>query len=185
MLFRLHVYTLGMRIESPAFTEREMRGFLDEVSDHERQRLIGRLQAASARLAILVNEGLGRQSNRPEAWTGHDVLAHIAVLSKFYGMLTYQVGSGKVTQVELLEHVQARDVAGEQLSALSDRELLSIAQQDHQRTIAFLQSADAAAMRRQATLYEGFSMSALELALLGLCSHLEIHLDQLQRARQP
>lgn len=173
-----------MRVESPAFTEREMRGFLDEVTDHERRRLIERLRAGSARLVELVTAGLGHETNGPEGWSGHDVLAHIAVLSKFYGMLTYQVGSGKVTQVELLDHVQARDIAGEQLSALSDRELLSMAQQDHQRTITFLQSADAAAMHRRATLYDGFSMSALELALLGLCSHLEIHLDQLQRARR-
>jgi len=42
-----------VRIESPAFTEREMRGFLGEVIDHERQRLADRLEADSARLAEL------------------------------------------------------------------------------------------------------------------------------------
>ena len=174
-----------MRVESPAFTEREMRGFLDEVTDHERDRLIERLQAASAGLADEVKAGLGPQANGQQDWNGHDVLAHIAVLSKFYGMLTYQVGSGKLKDVELLQHVQARDVAGEQLSALSDGELLAMAQRDHQRTIDFLRSADGAALHRRATLYEGFSLSALELAQLGLCSHLEIHLAQLQRTRRP
>src|SRR2546421_7828099 len=185
MLTSLHVYTFGMRVESPAFTEREMRGFLDEVTDHERRRLIDRLQAASAGLAEQVKAGLGQQTSGHQDWNGHDVLAHIAVLSKFYGMLTYQVGSGKLTEIELLQHVQARDVAGEQLSALSDGELLAIAQREHQRTIAFLQSADGTAMHRRATLNDGFSMSALELALLGLCSHLEIHLAQLERTRRP
>ena len=36
-------------------------------------------------------------------------------------------------------------------------------------------------MQRRAVLYEGFSMSAAEIAQLPLCSHLEIHLDQLER----
>jgi hypothetical protein len=194
-----------VRVESPAFTEREMRSFLDEVTDHERRHLIGRVQAASARLGALF-EGphptLPRERGRDESvsthpalprergretdsWNGHDVLVHIAVLSKFYGMLAYQVGSGKVSNVELLEYVRARDVAGEQLSSQSDNELLTTIQQDHQRTITYLESADSEALHRRATLYEGFSMSALELALLGLCSHLEIHIDQLERTRRP
>jgi hypothetical protein len=171
-----------VRIESPAFTEREMRAFLDEVADHERRQLIERLRASSARLDQLARAGISAAADGQDGWSGHDVLAHIVVLSKFYGTLAYQVGSGKVTKVELLDHVKARDVAGEQLSALSDADLLQMAHQEHQRTLAFLESTNGAALSRRATLYEGFSMSALELALLGLCSHLEIHLDQLERA---
>ena len=68
------------------------------------------------------------------------------------------------------------------MSSLPDADLLAMARADHQRTIAYLESADATAMQRRAELYEGFSMSALELASLALCAHLEIHLDQLQRA---
>jgi hypothetical protein len=59
-----------------------------------------------------------------------------------------------------------------------------MAQRDHQRTIAYLRGADATAMRRRAVLYEGFSMSAAEIAQLPLCGHLEIHLDQLERTLQ-
>jgi hypothetical protein len=55
-----------------------------------------------------------------------------------------------------------------------------MAQRDHQRTIAYLRSADAAALQRRAVLDEGFSMSAEEIAQLPLCAHLEIHLDQLE-----
>ena len=161
-----------------------MRGFLEEVTDHERRHLIERLQAGSARLDTIARAGFEQRPDGEHEWNAHDVLAHIVVLSKFYGMLTYQVGSGKVSNVELLEHVKARDVAGEQLVSLSDAQLLQMANMEHQRTIAFIQSASPTAMQRRATLYEGFSLSALELALLGLCNHLEIHLDQMEQVNR-
>jgi len=161
-----------------------MRAFLDEAVDHERGRLADRLEADSSRLAELVRRipsaSAGASGSGPE-WSGHDILAHIVVLSKFYGTVTYRVGSGKLAQIELLEAVQSRDPAGERLSSLPAAELLAMAQKDHQRTIAYLRSADSAAMQRRAVLYEGFSMSAAELAQLPLCAHLEIHLDQLER----
>jgi hypothetical protein len=171
-----------MRVESPAFTEREMRGFLEEVTDHERRHLIERLKAGSARLEKVVRAGFEQRPDGEHEWNAHDVLAHIVVLSKFYGMLTYQVGSGKVGDVDLLQNVKARDLAGEQLMRLSDSELLQMAHREHQRTITFIESAPPSAMQRRATLYQGFSMSALELGLLGLCNHLEIHLDQMEQA---
>jgi hypothetical protein len=174
-----------VRIESPTFTEREMRAFLEEAVDYERRRLADRLETDSTRLAELVRQGMASPSGggsgwEPE-WNAQDVLAHIAVLSKFYGTLIYRVGSGKLSQIELLEAVQSRDPAGEQLSSLPPDQLLTMAQRDHQRTIAYLRSADAAAMQRRAVLYDGFSMSAAEIAQLPLCAHLEIHLDQLER----
>ena len=173
-----------MRIESPAFTEREMRAFLDEAVDYERRRLADRLEADSARLGKLAPTlTLPQRGSEPsEGWSAQEILAHIAVLSKFYGTVIYRVGSGKLSQIELLEAVQSRDPAGEQLSSLPPDQLLAMAQRDHQRTIAYLRSADAAAMQRRAVLYEGFSMSAAELTALPLCAHLEIHLDQLERA---
>lgn len=181
-----------MRIESPAFTEREVGAFLDEFAEHERRRLADRLEADSARLAELVRENLRDMpsptmggSGSGSQWNAHEVLAHIAVLSKFYGVLTYQVGTGKVTTVDLLPQVQARDVAGEQLSSLPPEQLLAMAQRDHQRTVAYLRSASAATLQRRAVLSEGFSMSAAEIAQLPLCAHLEIHLEQLERTLRP
>jgi hypothetical protein len=171
-----------VRIESPSFTEREMRAFLDEFVDHERERIADRLETISARLVEIVAQGVSHGPNGQHEWTGHEVLAHIATVSKFYGILAYQVGGGKVAETDLLEQVHMRDVATEQLSALSDDELLALTLRDHQRTIAYLRSADAAAMQRKARLYEGFSMTAMEIATLPLCGHLELHLDQLERA---
>ena len=172
-----------VRIESPAFTEREMRAFLDEAVDYERRRLADRLEADSARLGKLAPTVTlaQRGSEDTHDWTGHEILAHIAVLSKFYGTVVYRVGSGKLSRIELLEAVQSRDPAGEQLRSLPPDELLAMVQRDHQRTIAYLRGADAAAMQRRAVLYEGFSMTAAEIAQLPLCAHLEIHLDQLER----
>jgi hypothetical protein len=175
-----------VRVESPAFTEREMWSFLDEIVDFERRRLADRLEADSARLAELVR-GIpaGSVGGSGPEWTGHDILAHIVVLSKFYGVLTSRIGSGKLSELELLPNVKDRDVAGEQLSSLPPDQLLAFAQRDHQRTIAYLRSADAEAMRRRAVLHSGFSMSAQEIASMPLCAHLEIHLDQLERTLKP
>jgi hypothetical protein len=145
-----------------------MRAFLEEAVDYER-------------LAELVRDIPSSASGNGSEWTGHDILAHIAVLSKFYGTVVYRVGSGKLSQIELLEAVKSRDPAGEQLRTLPPNQLLDMVQRDHQRTIAYLRSADAAAMQRRAVLYEDFSMSAAEIAQLPLCAHLEIHLDQLER----
>jgi hypothetical protein len=160
-----------------------MRAFLEEAVDHERRRLADRLEEDSARLGKLSPTLTLPQRARESSggWTAHEILAHIAVLSKFYGVLTSRVGSGKVSQIELLEAVQSRDPAGEQLSSLPPDQLLAMVQRDHQRTIAYLRGADAAAMQRRAVLYEGYSMSAAEIAQLPLCAHLEIHLDQLER----
>ncbi len=163
-----------------------MRSFLDEVVDYERRRLADRLEADSARLADLVRKiRHGSRAGSGPEWTGHDVLAHIVVLSKFYGVLTSRIGSGKLSQMDLLPQVKDRDVAGEPLTSLPPEQLLAFAQRDHQRTVAYLRSADAQAMQRRAVLYEGFSMSAQEIASTPLCAHLEIHLDQLERTLRP
>src|SRR5260370_8987667 len=100
-----------MRIESPAFTEREILGSLDEFRDHERQQLADRLEAGSRRLAELVRtlpSASRGGSASPDEWTAQEGLAHIAVLSKFYALLTYQVGSGKMTQRHFLPRVRHR-----------------------------------------------------------------------------
>lgn len=72
-----------------------MRAFLDEAVDHERRRLADRLEVDSAKLAELVGNIPSNSEASSGDWTGHEVLAHIAVLSKFYGTVTYRVGSGQ------------------------------------------------------------------------------------------
>jgi hypothetical protein len=171
-----------VKIESPAFTQTDVRAFLDELLDHERIALAERLESDSSRLATLVQPGI-EQGNGGGRWSGHEILAHIVVLSKFYGMLTSQVGAGKLTEVDLLNAAQSRDVAAEPLLSLPSATLLAMAQRDHQRTAAYLRAASALDLARRATMIGNVSMSAHEIAALPLCAHLEIHLDQLDQAR--
>jgi hypothetical protein len=169
-----------MKIESTAFTRADVEQFLDEMLDHDRQELAGRLEKASARLAEVgprVNAGPGGTQ-----WSEHELLAHIAVLSKFYGVLVHKISSGQMTEVDLLENVNLRDVAGEQLAQIEPAELLRMALADQARTLKLLRTVEPASLRRQVKQENGELMSAIDVARLPLINHLEMHVDQLERA---
>jgi hypothetical protein len=171
-----------MKIESPGFTAADLDHYRDELTDHERLNLVGRLERATARLAELgpkVSEGTSTETD----WSPNEVLAHIAVLSKFYGMLTYKIGSGQMTELDLLGNVNLRDVLGEQLAKEPPRTLVEMATADHRRTIDYLQKADAQAMRREVVVDGGRAlMRAADVAREALIGHLEVHIEQLENA---
>ena len=172
-----------MKIESTAFTPTDLHGFMDEFLDHERVLLADRLERATARLAELgprITSGHG-----DGAWSSHDVLAHIAVLSKFYGVLVHKISSGQMTELNLLENVNVRDVAGEQMAKLDPAELLRMALADHRRSIETLRAVEPRALRRAARLEDGTMMTAEEIARLPLVAHLELHVQQLERSLEP
>jgi hypothetical protein len=169
-----------MKIESPAFTRTDVEQFLDEMLDHDRQALGDRLEKASARLAELgprVKPGRGESE-----WSEHELLAHIAVLSKFYGVLVHKISSGQMTDLDLLENVNLRDVVGEQMAQIEPAELLRMALADQVRTLRLLRTAGASSLRRTAKQENGELISAIEVARLPLVNHLEMHVDQLERA---
>jgi hypothetical protein len=169
-----------MKIESTAFTSAELQGFLDELVDHDRQSLIGRLENASARLAELgprIKAGHGEGT-----WSSHEILAHIAVLSKFYGVLVHKIASGQMTELNLLENVHLRDVVGQQMAELEPGDLLRMIEADHERTLQTLRTTEPAALRRTAKLEDGTVMSAEDVARLPLLNHLELHLIQLEES---
>ena len=169
-----------MKIESTAFTRSDVERFLDEMLDHDRQLLADRLEKASARLAELgprVSAGRGEGE-----WSQHELLAHIAVLSKFYGVLVHKISSGQMSEIDLLENVNLRDVVGEQMAQIEPAELLQMALSDQARTLKLLRGAEPASLRRQAKQENGELISAIEVARLPLVNHLEMHLDQLERA---
>src|SRR6202049_3250441 len=125
-----------MKIESTSFTQSDLLQFLDDLLDHERFELADRLEKASARLARIggrIEAGAGSDS-----WSHHEVLAHIAVLSKFYGVLVHKISSGQVTEVDLLANTTLRDVAGQQMAAIAPPDLLKMVAADHARTIKLL-----------------------------------------------
>ena len=170
-----------MKIESTAFTRADLERFSGQFIDYERLALAERIERDSARLRELAQGLDAAAPSSGEEWSAHEVLAHIALFSKFYGMLIYKVGSGQFTEYDLLSSVQARDVAGRQLAAQPVAALLEAIHADHQRTVAYLRSADAASMQRRLDAGDGFSVSAEEIARLFLCAHLEQHLDHLAR----
>ena len=169
-----------MKIESTAFTRADVEQFMDEMLDHDRLELAGRLEKTSARLAELgprVAAGSGDGE-----WSPHELLAHIAVVSKFYGVLVHKISSGQMTELDLLENVNLRDVVGEEMAQIEPSELLRMALADQVRTLKLLRAVEPAALRRQAKQENGELMSAIDVARLPLINHLEMHVDQLERA---
>jgi hypothetical protein len=169
-----------MKIESTAFTRADLDQFLDQMLGHDRQVLADRLEKASARLAAV---GPKIKAGRGDGeWSNHEVLAHIVVLSKFYGVLVHKISTGKMNELDLQENVNLRDVVGEQMAQIEPAELLRMALAEQARTLALLRSVEPAALRRQARLEDGTLMSAEEVARLPLVNHLEMHVDQLEAA---
>jgi hypothetical protein len=172
-----------MTEESTTFTATDLQGFLDEMVDHDRLMLADRLQIASERLAEygqLVTPSQGEKGT--PSWSAHEVLAHIVVLSKFYGVIFHKVSSGTMTELDLLNNVGLRDAMDEQMAQIEPKELIRMALEDHARTIKALRAANAASMRRVVKVDGGETMTAEEVARLPLISHLELHIDQLARA---
>ncbi|HKV86923.1 MAG TPA: DinB family protein [Candidatus Dormibacteraeota bacterium] len=168
-----------MKIESTAFTVDDVRSFMASYRDHEREVLARRLEDVSRRLAVLAPH-IGSAGSNGDGWNAHEVLAHIAVVSKFYGVLVHKIASGQVTELDLLESVHMRDAAGEQMAALKDEELVKMALADQERTIKTLRRLDAESLGRSALMSGEVTMTAEEVARLPLISHLELHLDQLE-----
>ena len=169
-----------MKIESPSFTQAEVDAFLDQQIEHERMRLVERLESASERLVALAAR-IPRDRSEGGAWTAHETLAHIAVLSKFYGVMVHRVAGGQMTEVDLLANVNLRDVAGDQMAAMSGDELLQAIRADHARTAKLLRTVEPSALRRSVTLTSGESVTAEFIARYPLINHLEEHIEQLAR----
>src|SRR5450759_2297873 len=153
-----------MKIESTSFTRVEVEQFLIEMLDHDRHVLADRLERASARLAELgprVKAGGGETE-----WSQHELLAHIAVLSKFYGVLVHKISSGQMSELDLLQNVNLRDVFGEQMAQIEPAELVRMALADQARTLKLLRAADSSLLRRTAKQENGELISAEEVTRL-------------------
>jgi len=169
-----------VKIESPAFTMDDVKAFMSTYRDRERHLLADRLQRISDRLAEIGPQVSSRQSDEAE-WNAHEVLAHLAVVSKFYGVLVHRIASGKLTDMNLLEAVNLRDAAGKQMSELDPAELLRMTLADHQRTINTLHTVDPASLQNSARVDDGTTMTAEEVARLPLITHMEMHVEQLEK----
>jgi hypothetical protein len=170
-----------VKIESPSFTQSDLDQFLDGQLDRERMHMADRLERASERLAAIAPRILA-ETGADGDWTDHEVLAHIAVLSKFYGVMVHKISSGQLIEVDMLANTNLRDVAGEQMAAMSPADLLQMIREDH-RTAKLLRTVDAASLRRGARLPSGETVTAEFLARYPLINDLEEHVEQLERER--
>src|SRR5438309_12118562 len=121
----------------------DVKAFMSTYRDRERQLLADRLQRISDRLAEIGPHVSSRQSDEAE-WNAHEVLAHLAVVSKFYGVLAHSIESGKLTDMNLPRTVNLRDAAGKRMSEREPAELLHMTRADHHRTINTLRTVDPA-----------------------------------------
>jgi hypothetical protein len=169
-----------VKIESPTFTIDDLRGFLDTYLDRERNLLADRLKGANERLVALAPRIKPERSDRDE-WTAHELLAHIAVLSKFYGVLVHRIATDQQPSMDLMEAVHLRDAVGHQMSLLDPPDLVRLIVADHDRTIETLRTAAPRQLRRTAQLGDDIEMSAEDIARLPLVSHLELHIEQLEK----
>jgi hypothetical protein len=170
-----------MKLESPDFTMDDVTGFMTAYRDRERNLLADRLQRVSDRVAEL-GPKIKAQSGEDGGWSAHETLAHIAVVSKFYGVLVHRISSGQLSELNLLEAVNLRDGAGQQMSQLETAELVRMTLADHARTIRSLREADPESMRKVARVDNGTELTAEEVARLPLVTHLEMHVEQLEKA---
>ena len=170
-----------MKIESPAFTLDDIRAFMSSYRDRERHLLADRLQRVSDRIAELGPRVTGAVNENDPEWNAHEILAHIAVVSKFYGVLVHRIASGKIADMDLLEAVNLRDAAGRQMAELDPEELVRQALADHERTLKTLREADVESLERSARMDDGTPMTAEQVARLPLISHLEMHVEQLEK----
>lgn len=170
-----------MKIESPAFTMDDIRVFMASYRDRERNLLADRLQRVSDRVAVLGPQVADAVNDDDPDWNAREILAHIAVVSKFYGILVHRIASGKIGDMNLLEAVNMRDAAGRQTAELDPEELVSQTLADHQRTLKTLRESDVASLESAARMDDGTSMTAEEVARLPLITHLEMHVEQLER----
>ena len=168
-----------MKIESN-FTIDDVKGFMDGYLLRERDLLVRRLQRIGEDLAMLAPAIKQRAGDGTE-WNAHEILAHVAVVAKFYGVMVHRIASGKMNDVALVESVNLRDVAGRQTADLPPDEIVAAARADIERTVQALRSADASALRRTARIDDGTTMTAEDVARLPLVTHLEAHVDDLKK----
>jgi DinB family protein len=171
-----------MKIESPGFTMDDIRAFMTSYRDRERHLLADRLQRVSERVAELGPRVKRHTDDSVSEWNAHEILAHIAVVSKFYGVLVHRIAGGKLEDMNLLEAVNLRDSAGRQMAELEPGELARQAVADQQRTIQTLREVDPSSLERSARIDDGTSMTAEQVARMPLIAHLEMHVEQLEKA---
>jgi len=169
-----------MRENSNRFTADDLPRFLSEIFDHETRNTADRLRRASQRM----NELVARVPEEPRGdgeWNAKEVLAHIAVLSHAYGVFSYMIANGKLSELNFADVISQRDVEGDKYMAMTAAEIAAEATRQHQRTLKFLAGASAEQLLRECRVESG-TITAEYVVRLPLVVHLEQHVAELEKA---
>jgi hypothetical protein len=172
--------TQAPREDSSTFSAADVPRFFDEIFEFEMRHTATRLRAASARLQELA----ARIPDTPRGdgdWNAKEVLAHIAVLSRAYGVFGYLIATGRLTEVPLGDVINQRDREGDKFMEMPAAEIAAEAVKHHERTLKFLEGATVEQLRRECRVERG-SMTAEHVIRLPLVAHLEQHIEQLEQS---
>jgi hypothetical protein len=168
-----------MRQESAAFTSADVPRFFSQLAELDIAQTRDRLKAASARMVELAAR-VPDERGDGETWNAKEVLAHVAVLSRAYGVFAYMVAHERIGELNLGDIISQRDVVGEEMAQQSVAEIVAQARKQHDRTLKFL--ATATTEQWSKTVRTEFGELRVEgLIRLPLVVHLEDHLDQVER----
>jgi hypothetical protein len=169
-----------MKQESASFTAADVPRFFEEIFLVDVRNTMERLRAAGQRLDQLSSSIADERGQGPD-WNAKEILAHIAILSRAYGVFAYMVGNGRLAELELGPVISQRDVVGEEMAQRPVQEIMAEIRRQHERTLTFLESATAEQLRRTCKTENG-EITAEHLVRVPLVAHLEQHVGQLEEA---
>jgi hypothetical protein len=170
-----------MQTESASFTAADLPHFMEEILVWDVRATADRLRHANARVHQLAERIPDGAPTDAAEWNAKEVLAHIAVLSRAYGVFAYMVAKGRLTELPLEGVIMQRDVVGAEMAAMPVAEIVAELDRQNQRTLEFLAAATPEELRRTLKVEHG-EVTADYLIRLPLVSHFEQHLDQLEAA---
>ncbi|MEA2645216.1 MAG: hypothetical protein QOE92_299 [Chloroflexota bacterium] len=168
-----------MKQESSEFTSADVPRFFDQLLEIDMRQTAARLEAASDRMQELAARIPDTRSGDAE-WNAKEVLAHVAVLSRAYGVFAYMIANGRLREMDLGAIISQRDAYGEELAARPIPEIVAEAVKQHQRTLKFMASATTEQFKTRAKTEHG-DIPVDHILRLPLVVHLEDHLDQIER----
>lgn len=170
-----------MKSESAAFTVADLPRFFEEILVWDAKATADRLRRANKRMHELAERIPEEAPEAGDGWNAKEVLAHIAVLSRAYGVFGYMVAKGRLTDLTMESVITQRDVLGAELAARPRAEIVAEADRQHQRTLKFLAEVTPEELLRTVQVESG-KVTAEYLVRMPLVAHLEQHIDQLERA---
>ena len=169
-----------MRENSNSFTSADLPRFLDEIFAIETRNVADRLRRASVRMNELA-PGVRDEPRGEAEWNAKEVLAHIAVLSRAYGVFSYMIATGRLTELNFGDVISQRDVEGDKYMAMTAAEIAAEATKQHERTLKFLERATSEQLLRECRVESG-TITAEYVVRLPLVVHLEQHIADLEKA---